>query len=269
MPDNYTPDQYLLHDPDMEHAMSVIFATYGDRTSLHEKNKDLHKFGRNRTTGTSVETVWNSPADSETFLTDNLINSLVSSSGSDTEEITVEGHTIADGNFTFVSQQKTLTGQTAVTLDTPLARCSRLYNNNGTALVGAISATETDTYTAGVPDTDAKVHCSITAGRNQSEKASTTISNTDYWVITNFYADMYTKQASFAEIILEIRHKGKVFRENTIGSVSSHHAMNLNFKPFLIIPPNADIRVRAISDTASGGGRDLGGGLQGYFLKVV
>lgn len=258
-------DSNIHIDPWMKHAIEVIKHDYGVDVSLQVKNKDLIKYGRNTSVGTSYETLWTCPAANETYLTDNLITHAISSSSSDSEVITIEGHTLSGDNFTFVIQNLTLNGQTAVALTTPLARATRAYDTNGTDLVGTISITESDTYTSGVPDTAAKVHLNIRAGRNQSEKASTTISSADYWVITGFYADMLTKAAGFAEVVLEIRRYGKVFRENLSGSCSDAHRLDLKFQPYIIVPPNSDVRLRAISDSA--GGIDISGGIIGALLK--
>lgn len=180
----------------------------------------------------------------------------------------IEGHTTADGGltFTFVTQTKTLTGQTQATLDTPLARCTRMYNNGSTDLVGTIYAYETGTATAGAPDAPATVHCMIDAGLNNSEKASTTISNTDYWIVTGFYGDCLEKTSTFGILHLEIRRAGKVFR-NQIDVTCNDSAPNrYEFRPYLIVPKNSDVRLRV---SASAAGKDFSGGIAGMLAKVV
>ena len=257
-------------DPWLHHAEDIILSTYGDVVSIHAKQKDLLKFGRNELVGTSPATVMALPAGilNETYVTTNIITSVVSTAAGDTEEIVVEGHTTADGglNFVFVSQTITLTGQTAATLTTPLARCSRAYNNNGTELTGVISVTETDTYTAGVPDTPAGVHLQISAGKQQSNKASTTMSSTDYWIITSFYCDYLKKTAGFADVELQVRLPGKVFREQVTAGCSDGARGVHNFLPYFICPKNSDIRLVATAGAAS---TPISGGIQGVLASIV
>jgi len=253
----------------LSHALSVIEGTYGDRVSVLQKDKDLLKFGRNTEVQTAKTTLMahKSGTYNETYVASNLIDTISSSSGSDTEEITIEGHTVdGDGNFTFVVQTKTLTGQTKAVLDTPLARCTRLYNSNGTDLVGTIYAYQDGAITSGVPDTGAEVHCVIPAGLNQSEKCATTISNNDYWIITSVDGHVLEKTATFVDFHLEIREKGKVFRDIFDWSAESGNGFTEKFKPYLIVPANADIRVRG---SAGANGKEASASIQGVLATVI
>lgn len=255
-------------DPLVEHAKQIILAEDGVAVTLEAKNKDLLKFGRNQVVGTASATIAIQPTgiNNETYVASNLINSIISTDAGDTEEVVVEGHTSPDGLvFTFVTQTVTLTGQTVAPLATPLARVTRVYNNASTPLAGTISVTETDTYAAGVPNTPALVHLQIRAGQQQSEKAATTLSSVDYWIITKFYCDMLTKSASYAEVALEIRLAGKVFRPRAAISCSNSNEGVLEFNPYIIVKPNSDIRLVGVSD--SGTGRDVSGGIMGFLLK--
>lgn len=257
---------YLLSkDPWMEHAKQVIAADYAVNVSLEAKNKDLLKFGRSRQVQTSRSTLMELPTGvyNEVYVSANSITEIVSTDAGDTEEVKIEGHTISGSDLTFVVQTATLTGQTAVTLTTPLARVTRVYNNAGTELAGTVSVCETGTYTAGVPDTPAKVHIQIRAGDQQSQKASTSISSTDFWVVTSFYADLLEKTAASADVTLEIREPGKVFRPKATISVSEKHRAVFEFVPYLIVPPNSDIRLVGV---ASAAGKDISGGIEGALL---
>lgn len=260
---------FLRNDPDMNHAIRVIKATYGDTVSLDAKDKDLLKFGRNENIQTTKTTIMTLPSGTynETYVTTNAITHFSSSSASDTFDMVVEGHTVdGSGDFTFVTQTVTLVGQTKTALTTPLARCTRLYNNGTTDAVGDIYVYEDVAAASGVPGTGSAVHCMISAGLNNSEKASTTLSSTDYWVVTNFYADVLEKTASWCLIHLEIRLKGKIFRNLIDRGASDNSSVNYDFKPYLIIPPNSDIRLRGAANT---NGIDASGGINGYLLKVI
>ena len=253
----------------INHALEVISNTYGDTASVYEKKKDLLKFGESSQVQTTKTTLMGLPTGTynETYVSDNLITHFASSSGSDTQSIVVEGHTISGGVFTFVTQTVTLAGQTKTALTTPLARCTRIYNNGSTELVGTVYVAQDVTFTAGVPQTASAVHCIIEAGKQQSNKASTTISDQDYWIVTNFQSHWLEKGAGYAEVHLEIRLNGKVFREYAHMSVGDGAPVaNNEFSPYLIVPANADVRLVA---TASAANKAVGGEIQGVLAKVI
>ena len=256
----------MASDPWMDHAIEVIMSDYGVYVSAQKATKDVLKFGRSRDIETALATLMTLPddIDNETDASTNIITTVVSSSGSDTGDVVLEGHTIDGSNFTSAGQTVTLTGQTGASLSTPLARIERGYNAGSTDLVGTISVTEDDTFSSGVPDTDAGVHLQIFAGRNQSEKASLTTASDEYLVVTGFYCDMLTKAASFADVMLEVRLSGKVFRNKPAISCTNGLRGVHEFKPYFIVPPNSDVRLRGTSDSASG--RDVSGGIQGVIL---
>lgn len=260
-----TPE--ITNSFDVQHSIDVIKSTYGDTVSVQEKKKDLLKFGRNKAVGTSDSTIMTLPSGEvhETYVESDLINSIISDDAGDTVEVGVEGHTKSGSDYTFVTQTATLTGTTVVALGTALTRVSRVYNNNSTDLVGNIYVTETDTYTAGVPDTATKVHLTVAAGHNQSEKAATTISSVDYWIVTSVYGDVLEKTAAFANIELEIRLNGKAFRHQVNLAASNGHSHH-HFKPYLVVPKNADVRLVASADGAN---TDVSGGISGYLASVV
>lgn len=253
-----------------EHARNVIYQNYGDEVSIEKKGKDLIKYGRSEQVGTSTATtLMTLPAGTlnETYVAANSITTVSSSSTSDTQVIKVEGHTVdGSGNFIFLIQSITLTGQTQATFTTPIARCTRVYNDGATDLVGDIYVYEDDTSTAGVPDTAAGVHCMIRAGFNQSEKASTTISSTDYWIVHGVYADVLEKTSATAEIAFEVREKGKTFRKLFDFSASNTSGTFRIGTPYPIVPKNADVRLTAI---ASAAGTIVAGGIFGVLAKIV
>jgi hypothetical protein len=236
----------------IRHAIEEIDNTYGDR--VRPKAKSLHKFGKNEDVGTSIETIWEQGGN-ETYVTTNAIDKISSSSGSDTEVITIEGHTVSgtgtDAEFTFVVQTVTLVGQTETALTTPIARVSRAYNAGSTALVGDVYIYEDDTVTAGVPQTATKIHLKIPAGQNTSFKGATTFSNTDYFILTEVHFAVGKKAAATVDFDLEVRKVGGLFLpkfQTTLATTGSNSESEV-FMPYYIVPKNADVRIRAIAST--------------------
>lgn len=261
---SYTPD---IGANDISQAERVVFSTYGDRVSVANKAKNLNKFGTNSAVGTTFETVaqFQGTTANETFVSTNLIDSIVSSSASDTTQtITIEGHTIdGSGNLTFVVQSVALNGQTAVLLSTPLARATRLsVANSGTfnvtpaALAGTVYIYDnTDGIVAGVPVTPAATKALIVAGETQSQKCSTSVSATDYWFITSLEAGIGAAGGSANRVLvrLELRDiaNGGVWRPigREITLSVSQNGVQQEERPFLIVPSNHDVRVVAKTDS--------------------
>lgn len=254
-------------DPAIRHAINVISGTYGDTVSVEAKAKSLNKFGRTTNADSAVRTTigaFQGSVVNETFVSTNIVDSIVSDSASDTETIVVEGHTIdGSGNLTFVSQEATLTGTTEVTLSTPLARATRAYVKAGTFgspasdLVGNVYIYDnTDGISSGVPVTAAATKCMITAGDNQSEKCATAVSQSDYWLITSLTVAIAGSSASTVNVEFEIEARdvanGGVWRP--LGAkisirAGSNSVFHENFFPYFIIPKNHDVRAVATSNT--------------------
>lgn len=241
----------------LAHSIEEIKRTYGD--TVRPKAKSLFKFGKNLAVGTSVETVWETGG-RETYVTTNVIDTVSSSSTSDTSvTMYVEGHTVsgtgADSEFTFVSQTVDLNGQNKVLLGTPLARVSRAYVTSGT-LVGDFYVYEDDTLTAGVPDTASKVHLAVyeaTNGSSQSFKAATTFSNTDYFLVTSLILSVGKKTSAVVDFSFEVRTAGGIFLPQFQASLSTTgiNTTQLKAEPYFILPKNSDVRVEAIASTAN------------------
>lgn len=166
---------------------------------------------------------------------------------------------------TFVSQQVTLAGQNKTALTTNLARCSRVYvpeQNRAANLVGRIFVYQDDTVTAGENDTATLTHMITREGKNNSQKAQTTLSDDDFWFVTQFAGHVLKKSTGFADIRLEKRHIGGVFREpGGRIAVSSGRNDREPFLPLEIVRNNSDVRLQAIADTS---GTAVGGSIQGY-----
>ena len=248
----------------IELAVSEIESSYGDIVKVGRKS--LHKFGRGESLGTSETEIF-SLNQNETYVSTNAIDSISSSSGSDTNEIAYEGMTVSGGNFTFVSGTVTLSGQTKVSLPTAVARLIRAYVNDGANLVGDCYFYEDSAITSGVPDDLTKVHNHIPAGDNQSLKAGTTIASTNYFLVTSAWAFVNKKTTASADIRFKVRPQGGVFKTQAVGSLSnSNGGFQLNFAPYAIIPPNADIFITAQCSTTA---VDVSAGFMGMFADVM
>ena len=171
---------YEVPDARLVQAEREIQSTFGDVVSIDKKAKSLLKFGKSaELNADTMETVW-SYGGHETYVNDNLIDSISSSNVADNEEIYLECHTVegtgTDQKFTFMTQTVNLNGRNRVPLPTPVARVSRAYNNNGTELVGGVYVYEDTPLTNGVPQDRTKVHAHIPQGFQQSFKGATTFS---------------------------------------------------------------------------------------------
>ena len=258
---------YEVPDGKLVQAEREIQQTYGDKVSIDRKAKSLIKFGRSAQLSiNTLETVW-TVGGNESYVTDNTISFVSSSSASDTQQITIEGHTLADNKFTFVIQTVTLNGQNAVPLTTDLARVSRMYNNNSTELVGRVVVYENTTISGGIPTDATKIHIDIPQGFQQSFKAATTFSNTDYYIMTGFYGAVSSKVSAAVDFYVEVRDVGKVFLPKGCFTASSTGGnSDIILDPAIIVPKNADIRIRAETPTNNA---VVFGIFKGYIAKVL
>jgi len=267
-----SPRGSIDEEPEIKYAIQRIKADYGVNVLVSSKLKPLLKFGRNPNVGAAATgyTIWYTGQDqaNETYVATNVnsIDSISSSSTAVLGSVMIEGHTQSSGNRTFVVQSATLQGQTRVALTTALNRCSRVYNDSTSTWDGGVYAYENTTITAGKPVDTTKIHVSVAANKNQSEKASTSLSSSDYWIVTGFRGDILEKANATADVELQVRLNGKVFRPVEDVSCSNSHNGEFQFKPYLIVPPNSDVRLVAASDSTS---RDVSGSIQGYLAKIV
>lgn len=230
----------------MNQTIQEIKNQYGHTVNL--KSKILKKFGKNPSLNASTyETIWETGGN-ETYVSGNNIDTVSSSNTGDNQSVVIEGHTISGSELSFAIQTVTLNGQNKVVLTTPLYRVSRLYNDDTTDFAGDIYVYEDDTISGGVPTTTSKIHMKVIGSQNQSEKASTSTSNKDYLIVTSVFGSCSVKSANAVEFNLQVRLFGKVFRSIYTWSASSDAStVFISFQPYLIVPPNSDIRIVGIS----------------------
>ena len=267
---NWTRRNFEIPDARLVQAEREIYSTFGDEVSIDAKAKSLTKFGKSGELGTSRETVW-SLGGMETYVSTNTIDTISSTSTLDDQEIYLECHTVTgtgeDQQFGFMTQVVSLNGQNKVTLPIPVARISRVFNNNGHELSGAVYVYEDTTIVNGVPSDLTKVHAHIPLGFQQSFKAATTFSNEDYYILTGGFGSVTYKQAGAVNFYLEVREAGKIFREGAaLSANSAGGAWQIDLDPAVIVPKNADIRVTCQTDTQ---GSEVYASFQGYIAKVI
>jgi len=258
-------------------AAGQIKREYGDRVSFEASPRALLKFGRNGAVGTSLATVWQSGAANETLPTTNAIDKFSSSDDTDAVDIKIYGHTVsgtgADAVFTEVVQTVTLAGPAAETetaLTTPLARVNRVFVAGATPLVGDVYVYEDDTVVAGVPQTAAKIHAKVVAVDNQTYKAATTTSGTEYLVLSSMYVsgDRSSPTGAVIDASIEVKSPGGIFLPKVGFSVNAADGgVNVfEFDGGIIVPKNSDVRLRVISSDAA---TVVNGGFQGYYAVVL
>jgi hypothetical protein len=274
----------IMAGTEIAQAERVVLSTYGDTVSVEAKAKNLNKFGTNITVGTTYETVarMQGTVANETFVTTNLIDSIVSSNAGDTTQtITIEGQTIdVDGNLTFVVQDAVLNGQTEVTLTTPLARATRMtvkasgtFGTSPAALVGTVYVYDnTDGIVAGVPVTAAATKVLLDIDTTQSNKCATATSSTDYWFITEYECGIGNAAGPANRVTFKLERRDiknggawvPVGREITV-AVGNNSGAFL-FQPLAIIPPNNDVRVVAKTDSST---CEVFAEVQGYLALIL
>jgi hypothetical protein len=242
---------------------------YGHRVTLDAK--PFTKFGENPSVGTAEATIMEFLGSevSETFATGNTIDKLVTDDAGFTGDVYVEGHTLVGGNKVFMSQTLTMTGQTAATLSTPLHRITRLQNVSGSNLASAkkIYGFESSgvTVTSGVPQTNSAVHIILSAAEEQSLKAATSVSGTQYFICTNIDGAMNKKTQGGAVIRFKVRESSSVFQTKYKRGVNSLGPdLDKSFAIPLIITPNSDIVMTAEADSSA----PVQSSFSGYFATI-
>ncbi len=274
------------HDS-LDYAARVIETTYGDVVNIYSKGKFLTKFGRTVNADSGVRTTiagFQGAVVNETHATTNSIDRVGSDAAGDTGTVTIEGHTIdGSGNLTFVTQTKTLTGTTPVILTTPLARCTRMYKaasgsfgTPATDLVGNIyvyDLTLATGHTGGVPTIATATKCMIVAGRQQSEKCATTISSTDYWIITSATISLTIRSGPIAKVEFQLETRdvanGGVWRPFAAEislQTAVQDTIKVEYDPPYIVPKNHDFRTIAVSNVANA---EVAASVGGYLAEIA
>lgn len=260
-------------EPRMWAAVNEVWKSSGGNTTIDPlaKSKSLIKFGRHPTLGTTRQMIWSHGPDDgeETLLTTNAITHIISSDANDDQDVRIEYHTISGSDLTFGVQTATLNGQTAVALTTPCARMSRINNTSATELAGDIYAYEGGATTNGVPNDLTTVHARIDAGNQQTEKAATSISATDYWLITFMTGHLLGSNTARVRLELEKRNMSGVWLPTgvTVGLGNAGNTQaTVQLDPVIIIPANTDVRVMG---TSSATNTDVAAYFGGHLASII
>jgi len=271
--DPYVMIQASDFDP-LHRAQEEIFSLYGDRVSISSKMRSLNIFGRNEAIGASRATIMELQGAEtvEALQTTNSIDRIISDDAAFTGIVVIEGHTISGGILTFVKQEATLNGQTAVILATPLARATRIEykrgDGNALAATKKIYVYENGATTAGVPDTDSAVHLQMQEKYGRSQKAQTAISNDEYWIITKIYAGVLRKTSAVSNIEVRTGFVGDPLQTALELPASSTGSQFTDFplgNGFMIVPKNHDLLIAANASIAN---VEIVAGAFGYLASV-
>ena len=232
-----------------------------ESVDLQDGYKPLRKFGRGlcaaKQTKTALMTQVTTVIDVETHTTANLVDTL-SSTASNTATIGVQGFTVdTSGDLTYVNQDATMNGTTAVTLTTPLNTVTRMYVKEGTfatpssdVATNVYASESTNTgLTAGLPSSMAYCKAIMPANVNQTEKCANCTASNEYAAITALHLTLSSTVANNAtgscDLDVEIKRKGGVWRPagTEIGVAAESRHSHANFNPPIVVPPNSYFRV--------------------------
>lgn len=210
----------------------------------------VDKFGYNPlvTTSTDPEDVWEGGG-TYTFSTSADIVSLSSSEAGDSQDIKVLGQTL-DG--TEIEQTVTLSGQSVVTLGTPLYRVYRMQNMGTTDITGTVYCYVGTDQTGGVPNSSTDIRAIINNGNNQTLMCIYTIPKGKVAFIYRgeaglSYSGGVSAGTQYAEFAYLSRRPGEVFkikkRWTCISTGSSNYSDKRSFPD--VVPAGVDLKLTA------------------------
>jgi hypothetical protein len=215
----------------------------------------VHKFG-NAPDFDTVDlevTVWDGAEDGTTWELMNYIYStsadiqyISSSDNGDTQSISIQG---LDADYNLITQTKTLTGQTSATIDTPLIRVFRAFNDNSVDLSGHVFISTTTAPAGGVP-TAANIRAIIDPTNQQTEMAVYTIPAGKTGYMRDWYiATAGGNKSSSYVFRLKSRLFGKVFRTKHTSAMDALAPIPYqhNYTEPEVFPEKTDIEMRVTS----------------------
>lgn len=209
----------------------------------------IHKFGSNpeiKNSGLSVaspETIWDGSSEYNFPSDDGEVMEIVSTSGSDTQDVVVQG---LDENFIDKTWTGTLTGSTAVNIGT-WTRIFRAYNDGDANFVGDITINQV----GGSTD-----YLKILDGNNQTLMAIYTIPADKVGYLTRYSLSAQNEQSSSSiHFTAQIRSRefGKVFRVREIVSFGTSHDTERVLQFPTKLQPKTDIIFNVVNSDGNNG----------------
>lgn len=209
----------------------------------------IHKFGSNpevKQSGLSVsspETIWDGSNEYTFPSDDGEVMEIVSTSGSDTQDVVVQG---LDENFIDKTWTGTLTGSTAVNIGT-WTRIFRAYNDGDANFVGDITINQV----GGSTD-----YLKILDGNNQTLMAIYTIPADKVGYLTRYSLSAQNEQSSSSiHFTAQIRTRefGKVFRVREIVSFGTSHDTERVLQFPTKLQPKTDIIFNVVNSDGNNG----------------
>ncbi len=268
-------EQVVLGDNPVDFGIVIAekeaFNLYGDTISVLAAGQTLLKFGKAFDIGATQETIWQQGGE-EVLPTTNSIDTISSSDATDTQTTIMVGHTVIgtglDAKFTQVIQTVTLNGQNKVVLPTPLARVQRAADTNTSVYGGDVYIYEDTAISSGVPTDGTKVHLKMLAGQTQSYKASFTVADDEYVIITGVVYSINKKTDARVDFEVLVQLPGRLFRPATPVTLSSvgTSAFTGQLYPYPVIPRNTDFKIAATSSTNN---TDVSATIAGFYAKII
>ena len=209
----------------------------------------IHKFGSNpevKQSGLSVsspETIWDGSNEYTFPSDDGEIMEIVSSSGTDTQDVVVQG---LDENFLDKTWTGKLAGQTPVNIGT-WTRIFRAYNDGNADFVGDITINEV----GGSTD-----YLKILDGNNQTLMAIYTIPADKIGYLTRYSLSAQNEQSSSSihfTAQIRTRELGKVFRVREIVSFGTSHDTERVLQFPTKLQPKTDIIFNVVNSDGNNG----------------
>jgi hypothetical protein len=209
----------------------------------------IHKFGSNpeiKNSGLSVaspETIWDGSNEYTFPSEDGEVMEIVSSSGTDTQDVIVQG---LDENFLDKTWTGTLAGTTPVNIGT-WTRIFRAYNDGNANFVGDITINEV----GGSTD-----YLKILDGNNQTLMAIYTIPADKIGYLTRYSLSAQNEQSSSSiHFTAQIRTRefGKVFRVREIVSFGTSHDTERVLQFPTKLQPKTDIIFNVVNSDGNNG----------------
>jgi len=183
------------------------------------------------------------------FPTAATIDTISSSATADVQNMVVQG---LDENWEYVTQAVTLSGQTKVTLGTPLIRCFRAFNANSVDLAGNVYVYCDDTASTGIPEAASSVKAVVRAGINQTEMCIYTVPKGRTGFFLNGFIGQGIKGGARCNFTWKQRSFGGVFRVAGRVGTGEDGSMHFNYKYAIPIPMPEKTDIMMVCEETTG-----------------